>query len=246
MTRIYEPVVRWTLRWKWAVISGAVVMVALSIPVVLHLGSEFMPPLDEGAVLYMPSTMPGISISQAQILLQSTDRILARFPEVDQVLGKARPRRDLDRSGAAVYARDRHHPQAAHSEWRHVDTWYSSWAPEITKPLLRHFYFRYDLRRRTHSPRLDESLKRSGFDEQCLDHAHQGAHRHADHRHAHSGWPENLRRKSGHDFEQIGTRQIESLLPRVKGHARESSPSAPAPDISWISSGTAKNWPTMA
>ena len=104
MMRLYEPVVRWTLRWKWAVITGAAAMVALSIPVFMHLGSEFMPPLDEGAILYMPSSMPGISIAQAQTLLQTTDRILTRFPEVDQVLGKAGPRRDLNRSGALVHA----------------------------------------------------------------------------------------------------------------------------------------------
>ena len=84
MIRIYEPVVRWTLRRKWAVISGAAAVVVLAIPVFLSLGSEFMPPLDEGVILYMPSTMPGISITQAQQLLQTTDGILARFPEVDR------------------------------------------------------------------------------------------------------------------------------------------------------------------
>ena len=61
----------------------------LGFPVYLKLGSEFMPPLDEGAILYMPSTMPGISIGEAQRVLQITDRILKKFPEVDRVLGKA-------------------------------------------------------------------------------------------------------------------------------------------------------------
>ncbi len=129
MMRIYEPVVRWTLRWKWAVISGAVAMVALSIPVFLRLGSEFMPPLDEGAILYMPSTMPGISISQAQTLLQRTDRILARFPEVDQVLGKA-GRAETSTDPAPLSMLETVIILKPHSEWRHVDTWYSSWAPE--------------------------------------------------------------------------------------------------------------------
>ena len=58
-------------------------------PVFFTLGSEFMPPLDEGALFYMPSTMPGISIGEAQRLLQVTDRIIKQFPEVDRVLGKA-------------------------------------------------------------------------------------------------------------------------------------------------------------
>ena len=96
-----------------------------------------MPPLDEGAILYMPSTMPGISISQAQTLLQSTDRILARFPEVDQVLGKA-GRAETSTDPAPLSMLETVIILKPHSEWRHVDTWYSSWAPEFTKPLLRH------------------------------------------------------------------------------------------------------------
>ena len=89
LIRFYEPVVRWALRRKWAVIGGALVLVLLTIPVFTHLGSEFMPPLEEGSILYMPSTMPGLSIAEAQKLLQVTDRIIKQFPEVDKVLGKA-------------------------------------------------------------------------------------------------------------------------------------------------------------
>ena len=61
-----------------------------------------MPPLDEGTLLYMPSTLPGISVTEAQRLLQVQDRIIKQFPEVERVLGKAGPRRDVDRSGAAL------------------------------------------------------------------------------------------------------------------------------------------------
>src|ERR1019366_3637387 len=89
LMRLYEPVVAWSLRWKWAVILGAVALVALTAPVYQRLGSEFMPPLDEGALLYMPSTLPGISIAEAQRLMQTQDRILMRFPEVARVVGKA-------------------------------------------------------------------------------------------------------------------------------------------------------------
>ena len=89
LIRTYEPVAQWALRWKWAVIGGAIVLIAITIPVFQRLGSEFMPPLDEGALMYMPSTMPGISIAQAQSLLQVTDRIIKQFPEVDHVFGKA-------------------------------------------------------------------------------------------------------------------------------------------------------------
>src|SRR4029450_10423015 len=68
LMRLYEPVVRWSLRWNWWVIGGAVALVAVTVPVFTHLGSEFMPPLDEGSLLYMPTTMPGISISEAEKL----------------------------------------------------------------------------------------------------------------------------------------------------------------------------------
>jgi len=137
MTRVYEPVVRWTLRWKWAVISGAAALVVLSIPLFLNLGSEFMPSIDEGVILYMPSTMPGVSITQAQSLLQTTDGILARFPEVDRVLGKA-GRAETATDPAPLSMLETVIVLKPRSEWRHVDTWYSSWAPNFVTPVLRH------------------------------------------------------------------------------------------------------------
>jgi len=89
LIRLYEPVCAWALRWRWVVIGGAVAVVVATVPVFSRLGSEFMPPLDEGVLLYMPSTLPGISETEAQRLLQVTDRIIKQFPEVDTVLGKA-------------------------------------------------------------------------------------------------------------------------------------------------------------
>ncbi|MGO9128872.1 MAG: efflux RND transporter permease subunit [Bryobacteraceae bacterium] len=89
LIRLYEPVCAWALRWRWLVIGGALAVVAATVPVFNRLGSEFMPPLDEGVLLYMPSTLPGISETEAQRLLQVTDRIIKQFPEVQTVLGKA-------------------------------------------------------------------------------------------------------------------------------------------------------------
>ncbi len=89
LIRVYQPACEWSLRHKWAVIAGAAALLAATVPVYLGLGSEFMPPLDEGALFYMPSTMPGISITEAQKLLQATDQVIKQFPEVDRVLGKA-------------------------------------------------------------------------------------------------------------------------------------------------------------
>jgi Cu(I)/Ag(I) efflux system membrane protein CusA/SilA len=87
--RVYEPACRFVLRRPWAVIGAAAALVAVSLPMYFRLGSEFMPPLHEGTILYMPTTLPGVSVAQAQELLQAQDRVLKRFPEVERVFGKA-------------------------------------------------------------------------------------------------------------------------------------------------------------
>src|SRR5438876_1402757 len=97
-----------------------------------------MPPLDEGAILYMPSAMPGISITQAKALLQATDGILRRFPEVDHVLGKA-GRAETSTDPAPLSMLETLVILKPRSEWRRVPTWYSSWAPETAKSVFRHF-----------------------------------------------------------------------------------------------------------
>jgi Cu(I)/Ag(I) efflux system membrane protein CusA/SilA len=135
---LYEPVVRWSLRWKWSIVVGTLVAFLGTVPVFMSLGSEFMPPLDEGALFYMPTTMPGISISEAQKLTQVTDRIIKQFPEVDRVLGKA-GRADTSTDPAPLSMLETVITLKPMSEWRRVDTWYSGWAPEWLKPVFRPF-----------------------------------------------------------------------------------------------------------
>ncbi len=135
---LYEPVVRWSLRWKWSIVAGALVAIIVTVPVFMRLGSEFMPPLDEGALFYMPTTMPGISISEAQKLTQVTNRIIKQFPEVDRVLGKA-GRADTSTDPAPLSMLETVITLKPQSEWRRVDTWYSGWAPEWLKPVFRPF-----------------------------------------------------------------------------------------------------------
>jgi Cu(I)/Ag(I) efflux system membrane protein CusA/SilA len=86
--RLYLPVIRLALQWRKSTILIALIILALTIYPARHLGSEFMPPLDEGDLLYMPTTLPGISITKAKELLQQTDKIIQRFPEVRTTLGK--------------------------------------------------------------------------------------------------------------------------------------------------------------
>ncbi len=89
LIRLYRPVIDAVLRYRGVVVTVALAVLALSWIPWSRMGSEFMPPLDEGTLLYMPTTMPGISVARAQELLRIEDAILMRFPEVAHVWGKA-------------------------------------------------------------------------------------------------------------------------------------------------------------
>ncbi|MBC7186236.1 MAG: efflux RND transporter permease subunit [Calditrichaeota bacterium] len=137
--RIYEPVLGRLLRRPWLTVLAAVAIVLSTVPIYLRLGSEFMPPLNEGSILYMPTTLPGISVTEAAHLLQVQDRILKSFPEVERVFGKA---------GRAVTSTDPApfsmmettvllKPQ---NQWRKKPRWYSSVVPEFLQAPLRIFW----------------------------------------------------------------------------------------------------------
>jgi copper/silver efflux system protein len=136
MIRWYGPVCAWSLRWKFLVIAGAVLVTIATVPVYQKLGAEFMPPLDEGSLLFMPSTLPGISLSQAQQLMQVQDRILKRFPEVETVLGKA-GRADTATDPAPLSMMETVVLLKPQGEWRGKRVWYSDWAPEWAKRIFR-------------------------------------------------------------------------------------------------------------
>ncbi|HVO73760.1 MAG TPA: CusA/CzcA family heavy metal efflux RND transporter, partial [Ignavibacteriaceae bacterium] len=87
--RIYEPVIHWVLKHRKITIAINLIALLTTIPMILNTGSEFMPPLDEGSILYMPVTLPGASITEVNRILQEQDRIIKSVPEVDHVLGKA-------------------------------------------------------------------------------------------------------------------------------------------------------------
>ncbi|QIL78190.1 efflux RND transporter permease subunit (plasmid) [Hymenobacter sp. HDW8] len=88
-TGVFGPVVRLALRWKKTVLALVLALVLGSIPLVLSTGTEFMPPLDEGSLLMMPTTLPDVSYAEAKRILQVQDKLLMGFPEVANVLGKA-------------------------------------------------------------------------------------------------------------------------------------------------------------
>ncbi|GAC1467251.1 MAG: CusA/CzcA family heavy metal efflux RND transporter [Desulfuromonadaceae bacterium] len=86
--RWYSPVIRWVLVWKKTTIALNIVALLIAVPLFMGLGSEFMPPLDEGSLLYMPVTLPNISITEAKRIIQVQDTIIKSVPEVEHVLGQ--------------------------------------------------------------------------------------------------------------------------------------------------------------
>ncbi len=135
---IYHPVVDWVLKHRKVVLVAALLLVVSAAFPLMHLGSEFMPPLNEGDLLYMPTTLPGISIGKAKQVLEQTDRIIKTFPEVKSVFGKV-GRADTATDPAPLTMLEttiQLHQNKKY--WRKVpvDRWYSSWAPNwLKKPL---------------------------------------------------------------------------------------------------------------
>ncbi len=137
LIRLYDNICRWSLRRKVLVIAGAIAIVGVTI--YQQLGSEFMPPLDEGTLLYMPSTLPGISVAEAQKLMQAQNRIIKKFPEVLTVLGKS-GRAETSTDPAPFSMMETTIVLKPQAEWRKIDTWYSqwTWTPNWIKSVFRH------------------------------------------------------------------------------------------------------------
>jgi len=89
LEKIYEPVIRTCIKWRKTTLAINIIALAISIPMLLSLGREFMPPLDEGSILFMPVTLPDVSNSEAKRILQVQDKLIKSIPEVKNVLGKA-------------------------------------------------------------------------------------------------------------------------------------------------------------
>ncbi len=139
--RLYKPFVFVALRWPRSTLAIGLFAVLSAVPLAMRLGHEFMPPLNEGDILYMPTTFPNLSIEEAKRQLQVQDRVLRGFPEVLSVFGKvgraetATDPAPLTMAETAVRLRP---PE----EWRKLDRvrWYSPWAPEFLKVPLRRLW----------------------------------------------------------------------------------------------------------
>ncbi|MBN9297224.1 MAG: efflux RND transporter permease subunit [Filimonas sp.] len=89
LERVYEPIIRGCLKWRKTTIGINIIALLVSIPLIMSLGREFMPPLDEGSLLFMPVTLPDVSNAEAKRILQVQDKLIKSVPEVENVLGKA-------------------------------------------------------------------------------------------------------------------------------------------------------------
>ena len=138
LIRLYEPFVYVALRRPKSTIAIGLFALASAVPLALHLGSEFMPPLNEGDLLYMPITFSNISIEEAKRQLQYQDRILRSFPEVATVFGKV-GRVDSATDPAPITMVETTVQLRPVKDWRrtHHQRWYSGWAPGWLKPLFR-------------------------------------------------------------------------------------------------------------
>jgi copper/silver efflux system protein len=135
---VYEPACSFVLRHKALTLVVALLLVLTTIPVYFQLGSEFMPPLNEGSLLYMPTTVPGISVAEAQRLLQTMDKRLRQFPEVERVFGKA-GRAETSTDPAPFSMIETTIVLKPTDQWRKKDRWYSNW-PELLQSPFRHIW----------------------------------------------------------------------------------------------------------
>ncbi|MBI4970596.1 MAG: efflux RND transporter permease subunit, partial [Candidatus Omnitrophica bacterium] len=149
---IYTPVARFCLRHGKLVIVMALAMVVLTIPAFLRLGSEFMPPLNEGSILYMPTAFPGMSVTEAQHVLQLQGKMLHQFPEVQSVFGKA-GRADTPTDPAPFSMVETTVVLKPESEWRKVMRVYPEWIPVPMREFLK---TTFPMRRITYQELVDE------------------------------------------------------------------------------------------
>jgi copper/silver efflux system protein len=138
LMKIYHPALALVLRHRIATLAGAMILLALTVPLFMSLGSEFMPPLNEGTILYMPITLPGISVTEATKYLQLQDKMLMTFPEVKTAFGKV-GRAETPTDPAPLSMVETTVVLKRESAWRKVPVrrWYSSWMPGLMKPPLR-------------------------------------------------------------------------------------------------------------
>ena len=138
---LYTPVLNTVLRFPRSIILMALLLVLSTIPVFMQLGSEFMPPLNEGSLLFMPTAVPGMPVTEAAKILQTQDKLLRQFPEVKRVFGKiGRANTSTDPAPLSMVETVILLKPQQQWETQHQERWYSDWIPESLKKPFRFFW----------------------------------------------------------------------------------------------------------
>ncbi len=232
LIRIYEPVCAWSLRWKWVVIAAAWLLVSATVPIFQKLGSEFMPPLDEGALLYMPSTLPGISITEAQRLMQAAGPHPDAVSGSGPVLGKAgRAETSTDPAPLSMMETiitlkpPRRVAQSAIPGTR-------AWAPEWVEPVFQPHHAGPHLAASELVDEMNEALRMPGTSKAWTMPIKE-PHRHAHYGHPNTSGREDLRR--GHQADRANRKADRRTAADGVRERAASSPNGPAAAISWTS-----------
>jgi Cu(I)/Ag(I) efflux system membrane protein CusA/SilA len=176
LQKIYQPFFVFAMQYRWGMLIGAALLIGVTLIPLKHLGSEFMPPLEEGDLLYMPTTDPGISMSKIGQILQQTDKLITKFPEVKSVFGKA---------GRADTATDPAPPSMLETtiilhrdkaKWRtkSVARFYNNWPnwiaaiprkiwPDTQTITINDLVYGYNLPDGTHAPGLNDAIQFPGL-----------------------------------------------------------------------------------
>lgn len=136
LNNLYQPILTGAMRWRWAVLIGALVLILVTVPMMTSIQSEFMPPLNEGDLLYMPMATPAASMTRMNEILQKQNRIISSFPEVESAVGKI-GHAETATDPAPVNMVETIVQLKPRSEWRAipVERWFSAWPRWFKTPL---------------------------------------------------------------------------------------------------------------
>ncbi len=159
---IYEPVARFVLQYRKTTILSAIILMAVTVPIYQKLGKEFMPPLNEGTLLYMPTALPGMSVTEARRVLNIQNQVLMKFPEVEHVFGKA-GRAETSTDPAPLSMMETTIMLKPHSQWRHRPVIYAAWIPSPIRELLKKIHPDREMTLDELTDEMEQSLQLPGI-----------------------------------------------------------------------------------
>lgn len=159
---LYEPVVSWVLKHRKTTLIGALILFGVTVPIYFKLGNEFMPPLNEGNLLYMPTALPGMAADEARDVLRKQDAIIAQFPEVEHVFGKA-GRAETSTDPAPLSMIETTIMLKPQAQWRKKPVELPTWIPNPLRDLLKRLRPERSLTIEELTTEMDKALQMPGI-----------------------------------------------------------------------------------